>query len=274
MLPRLFQLGDFSMPTYGALLAAGMMLGLWVSERNSERLGIDGQKARNLGVIAGICGIVGAKVLAIVNSWGFYAGHPRELFSLATLQGGGVFLGGLVAALLASVCYMYRNQIPALPTADAFAPGIALGHAVGRIGCFAAGCCWGKATHAIWGVTFHDSLAHEWSGTPLGVPLVPTQLLESIIEFVNFLFLTWLFRHRKFNGQVIGAYLLLYGSVRYGVEYLRDDPGRGAVFGGAISGTQLISLFLVIVGASLSLRRTMRFNRWVARITALPKWLT
>jgi phosphatidylglycerol:prolipoprotein diacylglycerol transferase len=258
--PRLFHLGDFSMPTYGVFVAVGIILGLWVSENNSERVGIDGQNARNLGLLVGVCGIVGAKILAIANSWDFYAAHPRELFLLTTLQAGGVFLGGLLTSILAGAWYMHRNHMLGLLTADAFAPGIALGHAVGRIGCFAAGCCWGKATDALWGVTFRDSLAHEWAGTPLGVPLVPTQLLESIIEFVNFLLLNWLFRHRKFEGQVIGGYLLLYGSARYCLEYLRDDPGRGSVFGGAMTGTQLISILLMIVGASLWPLRTMRFK--------------
>ena len=111
-------------------------------------------------------------------------------------------------------------------------------------------------------MTFTSPLAHAWAGTPLGLPLVPTQLLESMIEFVNFLLLIWLFRHRKFEGQVIGGYLLLYGSARYFLEYLRDDPGRGSVFGGAMSGIQLISILLMIVGASLWLRRTMHFNRY------------
>jgi len=271
MFPSLFHFGDFDMPTYGALLAAGIMLGLWVSGRNSERMGIDGQKARNLGLLVGVCGIVGAKVLAIVNSWDFYAAHPRELFSLTTLQAGGVFLGGLLAAILAAAWYMHHDHMPGLLTADAFAPGIALGHAVGRIGCFAAGCCWGKATDSFWGMTFHNPLAHEWAGTPLGVPLVPTQLLESLIEFVNFFLLSWLFRRRKFPGQVIGAYFLLYGLARYGVEYFRGDPGRGSVFGGIMSGTQLISILLMVVGTSLFLRGTQYSPQRLPAIALPPK---
>jgi len=271
MFPRLFQIGDFSMPTYGVLFAVGIILGTWVGERNFERLGIDPRKARNLGLLVVACGLVGAKLLTIVNSWEFYAAQPHELFSWATLQAGGVFLGGLLAALLAGAWYMRRNGMPALLTADACAPGIALGHAVGRIGCFAAGCCWGKATEAFWGVTFSDSIAHKWAGTPLGVPLVPTQLLESLIEFVNFIVLSWLFRRRKFPGQVICAYLLLYGFARCGVEYFRGDPGRGSVFGGIMSGTQLISILLMAVGTSLFLRGTLYSPQRLPAIALPPK---
>jgi phosphatidylglycerol:prolipoprotein diacylglycerol transferase len=105
-------------------------------------------------------------------------------------------------------------------------------------------------------VTFHNPLANAWVGTPLGVPLEPTQLFESAVELANFFLLTWLLHRKKFDGQVIGAYLFLYGFARYFLEFLRDDPGRGEVFGGAMTGTQLISILLVIAGGVLWLRRS------------------
>ena len=138
--------------------------------------------------------------------------------------------------------------MPALGTCDAFAPGLALGHAIGRVGCFAAGCCYGKETHHWWGVVFRNPLAHDITGTPLNVPLEPTQLFESAVELANFLFLMWLLKRRKFDGQVFGAFLFIYGVARFFLEYLRDDPGRGSVFGGAMSGTQLIAIGLVLGG--------------------------
>jgi phosphatidylglycerol:prolipoprotein diacylglycerol transferase len=254
MFPRLFQLGDFSMPTYGVLVSVGIILGLWVSARNSERQGTDAEKARTLGTLVVLSGLIGAKVLSVVNDWSFFVAHPREIFTIAALRSGGVFLGGLIAAVLAAAWYVRKNSMPALAMCDAFAPGIALGHAVGRIGCVAAGCCWGKPTDSFWGTTFTHPLAHAWTGAPLGTPLVPTQLLESVVEFANFLFLMRLARHQKSHGLVIGAYLFLYGVARYCLEYLRDDPGRGSVFGGAMSGTQLISILMIVVGAFLSLR--------------------
>lgn len=244
------------MPTYGFLVAMGVLLGLWISVRNSQRQGIDPEKAWNLGILVVLCGIIGAKVLYILVDLGYYGAHPREIFSLGTLQAGGVFSGGLLAALVAAIWYVRSNRMPALATCDAFAPGLALGHAIGRIGCFAAGCCWGKPTTSFWGVTFHNPLANAWVGTPLGVPLEPTQLFESAVELANFFILTWLLKRKKFDGQVIGAYLFLYGFARYFLEFLRDDPGRGEVFGGAMTGTQLISILLVIAGGVLWLRRS------------------
>jgi phosphatidylglycerol:prolipoprotein diacylglycerol transferase len=221
---------------------------LWISVRNSEKSGINPEHAWNLGILVVLCGILGAKILYIVNDWGYYAAHPGDIFSFATLQAGGVFSGGLIGAFSAAVWYLRRHRMPALATFDAFAPGLALGHAIGRVGCFAAGCCWGKPTTHFWGVTFKNPLAQAWVGTPLGQPLEPTQLFESVVELANFFILMWLLKRKKFDGQVFGAYLFLYGVARYFLEFLRDDPGRGSVFGGVMTGTQLISIGLVILG--------------------------
>jgi phosphatidylglycerol---prolipoprotein diacylglyceryl transferase len=240
--------GKFFLPTYGFLVSVGVLLGLWISVRNAERLGIDGEKAWNFGILVVLSGIVGAKVLYIINEWGYYSAHPSEIFTVTTLQAGGVFSGGLLAAFLAAWWYVRKNQMPALGTCDAFAPGLAVGHAIGRIGCFAAGCCYGKETHHFWAVTFTNPLANQITGTPLNVPLEPTQLFESAVEFANFFFLMWLLKRRKFDGQIFGAFLFIYGVARFFLEFLRDDPGRGSVFGGAMSGTQLIAIGLVIGG--------------------------
>lgn len=256
MFPRLFHFGSFSLPTYGVLVATGVVVGLMVAARMSRRQGLDPEKAWNLGIYAVLAAIAGAKLLLIINNFGEYASDPRKIFSLNTLQAGGVFYGGVLAAIAVSVWYIRRNHMPVLRTCDAFAPGLALGHSIGRIGCFAAGCCWGKPTGHWWGVIFTNPLAKDWVGTPLYIPLEPTQLFESAVELVNFFILYWLLRHKKFEGQVIGAYLFLYGFARYFLEYLRDDPDRGSVFNGAMTGTQLISIVLVIAGGLLWLRRT------------------
>jgi phosphatidylglycerol---prolipoprotein diacylglyceryl transferase len=246
--PRLLELGRYSLPTYGFLVASGVLIGLWISVRNSERRGIDGEKAWNLGILVVLCGILGAKILYIINDWSAYAEHPREIFSINTLQAGGVFSGGLIGALLAAAWYIRKHHMPALGTCDAFAPGLALGHAIGRVGCFAAGCCFGKETHHFWGVTFTNPLANAISGTPLNIPLQPTQLFEAAVELANFFILMWLFKRKRFDGQVFATFLILYGIARYFLEFIRDDPGRGEVFGGIMSGTQLISIGLVILG--------------------------
>ena len=248
MFPRLFHIGSFYLPTYGFLVASGVLIGLWISVRNSEKQGINGDDAWNLGILVVLAGIVGAKVLYVVNDWSRFTADWREIFSLSTLQAGGVFSGGLVAALVMAVWYMRRHRMPPLRTSDGFAPGLAFGHVLGRFGCFSAGCCYGKPTSHFWGVVFTDPLANTVSGTPLGVRLEPTQLIEAAAEFFNFLLLTWMFRRKKFDGQISGSFLFLYGVERFFIEFLRGDEGRGEVFGGLMSGTQLISIFLVIGG--------------------------
>jgi phosphatidylglycerol---prolipoprotein diacylglyceryl transferase len=247
--PRLFHIGSFSLPTYGFLVASGVLIGMWISVRNSEKQGINGDDAWNLGILVVLAGIIGAKLLYIVNDWSYYTQHPREIFSLNTMQAGGVFSGGLVAAFAMAWWYVRRHRMPPLRTCDAFAPGLAFGHVLGRFGCFAAGCCYGKPTHHFWGVTFTNSLAAQYVGTPLNVALEPTQLFESAAELIIFSILTWMFARKKFDGQVFGAYLFLYGIARFFIEFLRDDPGRGGpYFGGLLSGTQLIALGLVLTG--------------------------
>ncbi len=249
MFPQLFHIGSFAVPTYGILVATGVLLGLWISVRNSARQGIKPENAWDFGIAVVLAGILGSKILYILVDWKTYAEHPKEIFSLSTLQAGGVFSGGLIGAFVVAWWFLRRYRMPALATCDAFAPGLALGHAIGRVGCFAAGCCYGKETTHWWGVTFTSKIAEANAGTPLGRALEPTQLIESAAELIIFGILTWMFARKKFDGQIFGAYLFLYGIARFLIEFLRDDPGRGGpYFGGALSGTQLISIGLVLAG--------------------------
>jgi phosphatidylglycerol:prolipoprotein diacylglycerol transferase len=253
--PELIHIGSFALPAYGVLVAIGVAVGLFVSARMGRQQGLSGERIWDLGVFVVLAAILGAKLLLILNDFGWYSQHPGEIFSISTLQAGGVFYGGLLAALVTSVWYMRHHRMPWLRTADAFAPGLALGHAIGRWGCFAAGCCYGKPTTSWPGVVFTSPVANRVSGTPLNVPLYPTQLLESAVELANFFLLAWMIRRKKFEGQIIGSYLFLYGIARYFMEFLRGDPDRGSVFGGIMTGTQLISIGRVVLGGALWLRR-------------------
>ena len=251
MFPRLFQFGNFGIPTYGVLVALGVLVGLWVSVRNSEKQGIKAENAWDFGIAVVLAGIIGAKILYIILDWRtghVYGQNWREIFTLDTLQAGGVFSGGLVAAFIVAWWFLRKYHMPALATCDAFAPGLAIGHCIGRLGCFAAGCCYGKQTDHWWGVKFTNPLAQQLVGTPLNEALEPTQLFESAAELGIFLLLMWMFKRKKFDGQIFGAYLFLYGIARFFIEFLRGDPGRGSVFGGALSGTQLIAIGLVLTG--------------------------
>ena len=252
--PRLFHIGSFGLPTYGLMAALGLIFGLLLIVKLGREQGIDPDKLWNLGIVAIISGVAGAKILMVLVDLGYYRDYPGEIFALSTLQAGGVWSGGLVLAIIMCVWYMRRNRMPVLASCDVFAPGLALGHAFGRLGCFAAGCCWGRETHVPWAVTFRNPLAAEIVGTPLGVPLHPTQLYELVLELANCIFLVWLLRRKKFEGEIIGTYLIVYGVGRYFIEFFRGDPGRGVLFG-FMSDTQAIALLLVVAGGLLWLRR-------------------
>jgi len=255
MFPHLFHIGSFAVPTYGFMAAVGMVCGLAVVFRLARFRGLDPDQMWNLGGIAAFSGIIGSKLLLLVLDWRDYVADPGRIFSIATLQSGGVFSGGLLLALACVWWYVRRHKLSYLSVADVFAPGVALGHAFGRIGCLAAGCCYGRETHVPWAITFHNSWAAEFSGTPLGRPLHPTQLYEFAAEAINFAFLYWLCKRKQFEGQVIALFMIVYGIERFIFEFYRGDPGRGEVFGGLMTTTQLIALGLVVGGFVIYLRR-------------------
>jgi len=205
-----------------------------------------------------LAALIGAKLWLIAADWKYYAERPREIFSYSTLLSGGTFYGGFATALILAVFYARRFALKFLPLADVYAAPLALGHAIGRIGCFAAGCCYGKPTSLPWGVTFTNPYARELVGTPLGIPLHPTQLYESAAEFLIFLFLVILGRRqrpgRQPPGRLFAAYVLLYGVARGTIEFFRGDPERTLLAGGTFSLMQVVSLALILLGGWLLLR--------------------
>jgi len=254
MFPQLLHIGSFSQSTYGVLVALAFLVALSVISRLARRAGLNSDVVVNLGILCGLSAIVGAKIMMFLVDIPYYLRNPGEIFSMASLKAGGVFYGGLIAALIASAIYMRRHRLPALETADVFAPGIALGHAIGRLGCFAAGCCWGQPTRLPWGVTFTNPLSHELVGVPLDIRLHPTQLYESAAEFLIFGILYWRIRRQHAPGAVISLYLILYSTVRFLVEFARDHPGEPNPFGGSLNTSQWISLALVALGAAYFVR--------------------
>ncbi|MBA2341827.1 MAG: prolipoprotein diacylglyceryl transferase, partial [Pyrinomonadaceae bacterium] len=177
MYPELFRIGNFPVNTYGVLLAIAFLVALMVAARLGARDGLRRERIYDLGLWMLLAAIVGSKLLLLVVEPAYRA-NPFQLLSLDFLRSGGVFYGGFIAAVATGYALARRYQMPWWKTADAFAPGIALGQAIGRQGCFAAGCCWGKPTNLPWGVEFTE-LGHEVTGVPLGVHLHPTQLYES-----------------------------------------------------------------------------------------------
>ncbi len=190
----------------------------------------------------------------LVEDWRYYSSHPASIFSLASLQSAGVFYGGFLAALAVAVWYMRRHHLPFFETADAFVPGVALGHAIGRLGCFAAGCCWGHQTELPWAVTFTDPYAHDLVGVPLGIPLHPAQLYEFVALLAIFAALLAAWRRRGFAGQVLGLYLVLYGVARFALEFTRDRSGSALPWG-LVSVSQGIAVLMTIAGLAIWMSR-------------------
>ncbi len=240
--------------TYGVLVAAAFLAGLWIASRLAGRAGLNADAVTNLGIYCALSAIAGAKVMMFVVDLPYYTQHPGEIFSVSTLQAGGIFYGGLIAALAVAWWYMRKTHLPPLRTADVFAPAIALGHGIGRLGCFAAGCCWGVQCGRPWAVTFTDPAASRLVGVPLGVPLHPTQLYEAFAEFLIFGVLYWRVGKAHASGAILGLYLMLYPAARFVVEFYRFHD-QGNLFGGPLDTSQWISLALVAAGAVLFARR-------------------
>ncbi len=257
MYPELFRIGSFPINTYGLLLATGMMLALFVAAKLAARDGLPRERIYDLGLWTLIGGLIGSKILM------FFTEDNVDVFSLDFLRSGGVYYGGFIGGFLTLVLLIRWYKLPFWKIADAFAPGLALGQAIGRQGCFAAGCCWGKPTDSIFGVHFTQA-AHEFTGVPItgvdGLPLHlhPTQLYESFTMFAVFALLVYLHKKKRFDGQVLIAYGIIYGIVRFTIEFFRDDP-RGNLFGltslSGLSTSQIISLFVAACAVIFMIRR-------------------
>jgi phosphatidylglycerol:prolipoprotein diacylglycerol transferase len=252
--PKLIEVGDFFLPAYGVMVALGFLAGLWSTLRLARRAGLDTQKIQDLVIYCAITGLVGAKLMMFAFDWQYYARNPGEMFSLSTLRAAGVYQGGFLLALVFAVFYMRRNRMPVWQTMDCFAPGIALGHALGRIGCFAAGCCYGVLCQRPWAVRFTNPDVKEFSNIPMNVPLHPTQIYEALGNLAIFGVLYKLFDPMKRPGGLISLYLVLYSLLRFTVEFFRHHE-QAPLFGMSLSHTQWISLATLLLGLYGMLRK-------------------
>lgn len=240
MYPILFQIGSFRIHTYGVFIALGFLTGIILALREAKRVGEKPEKILDLAFYLIIAAIVGSRLLYIILNYRYYMENPLEMVKI--WSGGLVFYGGFVLALVVGISYIRKNHLPLWKTVDVIAPSIAIGQAIGRLGCFSAGCCYGKVTTLPWAVTFSnpESLAN------LGVPLHPTQLYSSLNDLFIFLILTVVKRFKKFDGLLIWLYVLLYSITRSIIEIFRGDD-RGFLFEGTLSVSQFIGIILGIV---------------------------
>jgi phosphatidylglycerol:prolipoprotein diacylglycerol transferase len=241
MYPILFEVGDWPVYSYGVLLAVAYLAALQLAVVRARREGLDGSRVMDLGIYLIIAALVGAKLMLVLVDFEYFLSQPGEILSL--VRAGGVFYGGLIAAVGVAIWLVRKYDLPLWTTADLFAPGIALGHVIGRVGCLLAGCCYGRPASVPWAITFTDPQAATNVGTPLGVPLHPTQLYDAGAELVILgILLATESRGRRFPGRTFWLYILLYGISRFIVEFYRGDE-RGVMLG--LSTSQFVSLVAV-----------------------------
>jgi phosphatidylglycerol:prolipoprotein diacylglycerol transferase len=242
--PILFNAGPVTIYSYGVLLAAAYLAGLWLAVRRARAAGIDGNRIMDLLIWVIIAALVGAKALLFVVDFNHFTSSWQEFTTL--LRSGGVFYGGLIAAIVVCIYQLRKHRLPLWTSGDLFAPGIALGYMVGRLGCLMAGCCYGKPTDVAWAVTFTDPAANLNVGTPLNVALHPTQLYEAgagLILLIAMLILEK--RPKPFAGRTFWSFALGYAVLRFIIEFYRGDD-RGLVLD-MLSTSQFISVVLAPV---------------------------
>jgi phosphatidylglycerol:prolipoprotein diacylglycerol transferase len=255
MHPTLLDLGFYALPTYGVLLATAVLVALWTIKIRAEGAGMDAARVVDFALWLVIWALLGAKIMLVVVEWRRYLADPAQLLGLA--RAGGVFLGGFLAAVIAGFVMLKRYKLHALPTFDVIVPSLALGQAIGRLGCFFAGCCWGRSCDLPWAITYTDPTAHANLGTPLHMAVHPTPLYAAAFNFALFGLLVWIYRQRPAPGRVFACYLVVYGCGRFLLELTRGDEARGLYFDGMLSTSQLISAGMVVLGIAL--------YRWAGR---------
>lgn len=247
---ELLTIGPFTIYGYGLMIAIGVIAAYLLGEYRAKKNNLDPDRILSfvLWVVAG--GLVGAKLLYILTQLPEIIANPAILLDIAD---GFVIYGGIIGGIITAKIYCSVRKMPFFQYFDLMMPSVALAQAFGRIGCFLAGCCYGKETDSIFGIVFHES-----AYAPNGVKLIPTQLIFSGLNLLHFLILLWFSKRKKGDGQVVGLYLTLYSIGRFLLEYLRGDLVRGSV--GTLSTSQFISIFIVIVGIAMMVWRNGKFE--------------
>ncbi len=251
MMPDLVRWGDFALHTYGLMWAVGIWLAVWRGLKAAPRYGINTDDVFDLAFAMVMAGILGGRLLYVLTNWSQYAGDWWGILRL--WEGGMSYFGGFVAGALAGLWMVRRRQLNAWQVADLSAPSLALAYAIARIGCFAAGCCYGRPTTLPWGVQFPG----------LDAPVHPTQLYSTIINLAIFVVLTRVDGRRRFVGQVFALFLILHGVYRALIEFLRVGATSEPLWGLFTYG-HLPALALIGVGIYLYRKRA---NRSVHRLS-------
>lgn len=239
MHPVLFSLGPFTLYAYGLFLALGFFAGLMVSRREAGLLGENPDTVTDIVFYLIIFGVLGGRLFFILTNLQSFIKHPMNVFRV--WEGGLVFYGGFIFAALSVFVYTKIKKISLWKYADILAPGLAIGHALGRIGCLMAGCCYGRQCDLPWAIVFHN---HN-SLAPLEIPLHPTQIYEALSNLAIFGALMAFRRKKQVDGQVFWVYVFLYGVMRIVIEFFRGDD-RGDFLFGVVSVSQSIGILMIL----------------------------
>jgi len=266
--PIAFQIGPLTIHWYGIMIAVAFLAGLWTASLRAPRENIPGERIGDIVLWLMAGGILGARFVYVTTYWkDEFASQPlSEIFMIQ--HGGLVYYGGLIGAIIGGFIYIRWKKLPMWKVADVLAPSIALGNFFGRLGCFFNGCCYGYPTHLPWAVQFPNQ-SYAWSQqyqqglvgkTDPSLPVHPTEIYDALTNFILYLLLAWLFRRKKFDGQVFATYLVGYAITRTIMEYFRGDYPPGHIHYGLTPG-MLVSIPIFMVGLALGIvlsRRTRK----------------
>jgi len=247
MHPIIFSIGKLTIFSYGLFVALAFFTAItYLSKqiKKSKEKILSQDELYSLFIYIIVSGIIGARLLFVFSNPQDFVLDPMSVFKL--WEGGLTYYGGFISAAIFVLAYVRIKKISILKLGDFFAPALALGHAIGRIGCFFAGCCYGKETNVAWSVVFRD----KNSLAVLGVHLHPTQLYESFGNFLIFFLLYFYSKKEHKKGFLVSFYFISYAVLRFVVEFFRGDPDRGGQYFG-LSVSQILSLILFIIGVSI-----------------------
>lgn len=238
MMPKLIQIGAFTIYTYGLMWVVGIWLAVWRALRRAPRYGISPEDALDIAFYSVLTGIVGGRVAFVLTNWAQYAPDPLSIFRV--WEGGMSYFGGFGLAIATAIYIIRRRRIPIWQLGDLAAPSLALGYGIARIGCFAAGCCYGTPTDLPWGVLFpgHDHAVH------------PTQLYATGMNLLIFVGLAWWEPRRQFQGQLFALFLVAHGLYRFLNEFFRAGA-TSALMVGIFTYGHLVAAVLMAIGIAL-----------------------
>ncbi len=249
MYPVLFEVGGISVYAYGFFIALGAIAGVaYMAIQGKKEVGLTFDQANTLFLLIFIAAFVGGKVFLFFEDIPYYLDHPRKLFT----GRGFVFYGSFLFAVPVMLFYFKKYKLHVYRMLDVMAITTCLVHFFGRIGCFMAGCCYGRPTDSVFGLTFTNEACYA---EPLGSPLHPTQLYEAGFIGLVGLVLLFLRDRRSFTGQLFLLYLMLYACGRFVIEYFRGDVQRGFVVENLISHSQFIAILVFLAVAAIYVRR-------------------